>query len=252
MKARVCELCSEEASLYCASDAAFLCLDCDAKVHQANFLVARHLRQPLCSKCNQVSAVLPLPLRPICSSCLPEKSSVDDHTLSSSSSSAYCVSSTESCATATKTKTKTKREKVSKRCVSSTVTEVSGGEVAYTPARLSLSAKAEGIMVIWCGKLGVNGNLVVPSATRALGFCLSRWTVLPFRVSVAASFWLGMRFCGDKSLSMWQNMRRLEEVSGVPAKLILAAEAKLARAVMARTRARRVLEERWAESQCSV
>ncbi|KAL0011019.1 hypothetical protein SO802_006127 [Lithocarpus litseifolius] len=50
-KVRACKLCSEEASLYCALYSAFLCFRYDAKVHQANFLVARHVRQALCFKC---------------------------------------------------------------------------------------------------------------------------------------------------------------------------------------------------------
>lgn len=37
--------------MFCESDRASLCWDCDAKVHGANFLVARHLRYLLCQKC---------------------------------------------------------------------------------------------------------------------------------------------------------------------------------------------------------
>ncbi|CAL5394368.1 unnamed protein product [Camellia sinensis] len=46
-----CELCKSAARMYCESDQASLCWDCDAKVHSANFLVARHSRSLLCHVC---------------------------------------------------------------------------------------------------------------------------------------------------------------------------------------------------------
>ncbi|XP_028796182.1 zinc finger protein CONSTANS-LIKE 2-like [Neltuma alba] len=46
-----CELCRVPARTYCESDQASLCWDCDAKVHGANFLVARHSRTLLCHAC---------------------------------------------------------------------------------------------------------------------------------------------------------------------------------------------------------
>lgn len=46
-----CELCKVPARTYCESDQASLCWDCDAKVHGANFLVARHYRTLLCHVC---------------------------------------------------------------------------------------------------------------------------------------------------------------------------------------------------------
>ncbi|XP_057462015.1 zinc finger protein CONSTANS-LIKE 2-like [Actinidia eriantha] len=46
-----CELCKSVARMYCESDQASLCWDCDAKVHSANFLVARHSRSLLCHVC---------------------------------------------------------------------------------------------------------------------------------------------------------------------------------------------------------
>ncbi|GLT60852.1 hypothetical protein SLA2020_335970 [Shorea laevis] len=266
-KGRVCELCSEEASLYCASDAAFLCFHCDARVHQANFLVAGHLRDALCSKCkgftgDRISGAGTQTLRQICcQSCLPEALSDDDDVYSLSSSSSACVSSAESCAASPKRialDDRRIREHVLKRSVSSSLAEISG-EAVNVPARFSASAKmnitgvsssvdakAEGIFVNWCKKLGLNGILVVPSAAEALGFCLGRLAALPFRVSLTVSLWLALRFCGDRPLSTCQNLRRLEEVSRVPAKLILAAEARLTRAVRV-GRARRTLEEGWAE-----
>lgn len=47
----VCELCDRVARMYCESDQARLCWECDAKVHGANFLVARHTRVLLCRRC---------------------------------------------------------------------------------------------------------------------------------------------------------------------------------------------------------
>lgn len=46
-----CELCKKPARTHCDSDQANLCLVCDAKVHSANFLVARHSRTLLCQSC---------------------------------------------------------------------------------------------------------------------------------------------------------------------------------------------------------
>ncbi|KAK3014362.1 hypothetical protein RJ639_009084 [Escallonia herrerae] len=43
-----CELCNSIARMYCESDQASLCWDCDARIHSANFLVAKHLRTLLC------------------------------------------------------------------------------------------------------------------------------------------------------------------------------------------------------------
>lgn len=46
-----CELCKSPARLFCQSDQASLCWECDSRVHGANFLVARHLRTLLCRAC---------------------------------------------------------------------------------------------------------------------------------------------------------------------------------------------------------
>ncbi|KAL8031412.1 hypothetical protein ABFX02_13G022300 [Erythranthe guttata] len=48
---RACELCEKMARIRCEADDASLCWDCDAKVHAANFLVARHSRNLLCHVC---------------------------------------------------------------------------------------------------------------------------------------------------------------------------------------------------------
>ncbi|KAL5839707.1 hypothetical protein ACOSQ4_012315 [Xanthoceras sorbifolium] len=46
-----CELCDSPAKIYCESDQASLCWDCDTRVHGANFLVAKHTRTLLCHVC---------------------------------------------------------------------------------------------------------------------------------------------------------------------------------------------------------
>ncbi|KAK1304394.1 putative zinc finger protein CONSTANS-LIKE 11 [Acorus calamus] len=48
-----CELCRGTARMYCESDSASLCWDCDARVHGANFLVAKHCRRLLCQSCQE-------------------------------------------------------------------------------------------------------------------------------------------------------------------------------------------------------
>ncbi|KAL3646394.1 hypothetical protein CASFOL_011574 [Castilleja foliolosa] len=48
---RSCELCERTARIHCEPDHTSLCWDCDAEVHSANFLVARHSRNLLCHVC---------------------------------------------------------------------------------------------------------------------------------------------------------------------------------------------------------
>ncbi|KAE8686543.1 (3S,6E)-nerolidol synthase 2 [Hibiscus syriacus] len=50
-----CELCKLTATTYCESDQASLCWGCDAVVHGANFLVARHVRSLLCHGCQSLT-----------------------------------------------------------------------------------------------------------------------------------------------------------------------------------------------------
>ncbi|CAL1393918.1 unnamed protein product [Linum trigynum] len=50
-----CELCKSVAKTFCESDQASLCWSCDAKVHGANFLVARHSRALLCHLCQSLT-----------------------------------------------------------------------------------------------------------------------------------------------------------------------------------------------------
>lgn len=257
-----CELCHQEASLYCDSDSAFLCSTCDARVHEANFLVARHVRQTLCCKCqcltgNFISGARSRsPLSHICQSCFQEKTFHSKTITTTSSSSSDCISSTESSAKKIESYHKVKRlNKISSS--SSTVSDVSR-EIFDLPARFlgkereRDTSKAKGMFLIWCKWLGQNSNCdVVSSACRAFELCLETLTVLPKRVSLAASFWVALRMSGgSRSMGTWQNLRRLEEVSKVPANLIVAVERKLARVMRVKRRARHDLEEGWAE--CNV
>lgn len=252
MKPRNCELCNEEASLYCGSDSAFLCWNCDARVHEANFLVGRHIREVLCCNCkcfagSQISGSVAPPATSTCRSCSPENPSDGGDSLSSSSMSA-CVSSTKSCATAPrKVRLADDRRRTEGVVSSSSVTD----ENCKSPARITTKGKknlgscaAEEILLNWSRKFGVNNGYYVASlASPAIGPLMR---VVPFRVAVATSFWFALRHIGEGSLRTFQNLRRLEEMSKVPGKVIVAAEEKLAR-VLRQRRASRELEEGWAE-----
>ncbi|KAG5141609.1 hypothetical protein JHK82_017304 [Glycine max] len=243
MKPKTCELCHQLASLYCPSDSAFLCFHCDAAVHAANFLVARHLRRLLCSKCNRFAAIhisgaISRHLSSTCTSCSLEIPSADSDSLPSSST---CVSSSESCST-NQIKAEKKRRRRRRSFSSSSVTD--DASPAAKKRRRNGGSVAE-VFEKWSREiglgLGVNGNRV---ASNALSVCLGKWRSLPFRVAAATSFWLGLRFCGDRGLATCQNLARLEAISGVPAKLILGAHANLARVFTHR----REMQEGWGES----
>ncbi|KAJ0251471.1 BBX28 [Hirschfeldia incana] len=74
-----CDLCEGVARMYCESDQASLCWNCDAKVHGANFLVAKHTRCLLCSACQSPTPWKATGLRlgptfSVCDSCVALKS----------------------------------------------------------------------------------------------------------------------------------------------------------------------------------
>ncbi|KFK23131.1 hypothetical protein AALP_AAs61551U000500 [Arabis alpina] len=48
-----CELCGDNAAVYCEADTAFLCRKCDQWVHSANFLAQRHVRHVICTVCRR-------------------------------------------------------------------------------------------------------------------------------------------------------------------------------------------------------
>ncbi|XP_051134854.1 putative zinc finger protein CONSTANS-LIKE 11 isoform X2 [Andrographis paniculata] len=59
MAESLCEFCGvARAVMYCKSDAAGLCLQCDLVVHAANVISRRHLRSLICDKCFQQQAVV--------------------------------------------------------------------------------------------------------------------------------------------------------------------------------------------------
>lgn len=256
---RICELCSGEAVVYCLSDSAFLCLSCDAKVHGANFLVARHVRKIVCCNCedftgDQISGMVFQAKASICQSCSPELGSGELDSLSSSSSSA-CVSSAQSSSFCAATrKTKLGRRGGGGGITSLPVAQVNGGQ----GVKWGIDSKTVGILVNWCKRSGVNDDVatvVVRMACNGLAVCAGKLTVLPFRVCLVASLWFGLRFSGVKSLSAQQSLSRLEQMTGVPAKLIAAAESKIERLYKSAKQTQihtqldqQLMKEGWAES----
>lgn len=245
MKIRVCELCNGDAAVYCSSDSAFLCWSCDSKVHQANFLVARHVRRLVCSECKGIigDSIEGLGL----CRCLPASVGDESNDLVSLSSleSSICVSSTMA-----KKKEYSSRRETCGFNSSSSGNESSGEVTSENTMRIQRGAvdwKVKGIFSNWCSRLGLSSDVAVQMASDALRICLDHWRVLPFRVCLAASMWLGLRFNGALTR---QSLKRLEEISGVPAKLIAAAESKLERLLKARRRQHRrqhQLVEGWGE-----
>lgn len=272
MKAKICELCRKEATIYCESDNAFLCWNCDDEVHGANFLVARHLRQPLCSSCTDFAedsvsgfGILTNWRSPTCRNCSPAEDSFlsedESDSDSDSDSSSICISSNESKPNRfVRLKNKTRTRVL----YSSTVSEISSVETDSPATRLStkkenyqgrpksttrFDAKAVGIFRKWCRDLGLNGNSAIPvvtSASNALRLCLEKTgKVFPFPVFLAASFWYGLK--GNDSARASTCLSRIEQVSGVPAKLIVAVRLKFEREWIAQNSPRRDLVEGWAE-----
>ncbi|XP_078438535.1 uncharacterized protein LOC144708949 [Wolffia australiana] len=183
MGATPCELCGAPAALRCEPDAAFLCWTCDARVHGANFLVARHARRPICTHCGgaaeaaAVSGPKLSPARFVCAPCSGAAAAASD-----SESSTRRGSNTGS----------------------------SGCESSGGPARKAALEACR-------GRLGMRRA----SRRRA--------------VAAAAAVWLA---AGGEAAPA-PLLRRLEAWSGVRARVILAAAARLARAASRR--------QRWAE-----
>ncbi|KAG0473986.1 hypothetical protein HPP92_015843 [Vanilla planifolia] len=72
--ARTCDACKGAAAaavLFCRADAAFLCANCDLRVHGANKLASRHERVWLCEVCEQAPAAVTCKAdaAALCSSC---------------------------------------------------------------------------------------------------------------------------------------------------------------------------------------
>ncbi|KAL1834269.1 hypothetical protein DCAR_0104442 [Daucus carota subsp. sativus] len=80
-----CELCNSIARMFCESDQASLCWQCDAKVHSANFLVAKHSRTLLCQSCQALtpwtgSGPKLGPTLSFCESCVHENTNYNNDT----------------------------------------------------------------------------------------------------------------------------------------------------------------------------
>ncbi|KAF2318335.1 hypothetical protein GH714_005463 [Hevea brasiliensis] len=57
--ARRCDYCkTAAAAAFCRADSAFLCLNCDTKIHAANKLMSRHERVWMCEVCEQAPAAI--------------------------------------------------------------------------------------------------------------------------------------------------------------------------------------------------
>ncbi|GMI92424.1 B-box domain protein 5, CONSTANS-like 4 [Hibiscus trionum] len=57
MASQLCDSCkSATATLFCRADSAFLCSNCDSKIHAANKLASRHARVLVCELCEQAPA----------------------------------------------------------------------------------------------------------------------------------------------------------------------------------------------------
>ncbi|KAL8136954.1 hypothetical protein V2J09_002955 [Rumex salicifolius] len=239
---RRCELCSDAAAVYCPSDSAYLCRRCDSDVHAANFLVARHLRSGLCSGCGEFSGErfsgpgVSRRARDLCGSCGRRDDVVEEE---ESSLSSICISTTESSA------------------AGRTASKETSGEVSSpmrrrrerSRRRIKADVATEGVLVNWCKRLGLDGDLADVVVSTAVSAFLKLPRV-PLRVALATSFWVGVRYLRKKKVATCQNLARLEKITGVPAREILAVEGKLGRVVKARGRVaseHSSYEEGWAE-----
>ncbi|KAL9228447.1 hypothetical protein vseg_004030 [Gypsophila vaccaria] len=237
-----CELCGKGANVYCPADNAFLCVGCDEKVHCVNFLVARHVRVRVCPECcthyagksyssvgGTLAALRNTKMNFESCSCSPQAEGNEDEFRDEYD----CLSSSSS-------------------CVSSTTGEETEAGVSSSSSTLSrrkriksvvVDVKAEGILVIWSRTFDVDESRVVRTAISLLS--TNKMMTLPFRVSLAASFWVAMKLHTPRTATC-HNLRRLEQISGVPAKLIAALEPRAAR-VNKRKQSREDHEEGWAE-----
>ncbi|KAK1436955.1 hypothetical protein QVD17_02739 [Tagetes erecta] len=204
----VCDLCHHhQPSVYCGSDSAFLCLDCDHQVHTANFLVARHVRVSICKSYH--------------SHCHDDDD--DDDVLSSSSSSSSTVCSNV------------------KRTTSAMVGS-SGSD----------DWKTREVLVSWWSRLGgssssSNSSRVIEVARHGFRvWWANRLEWAPYRVGLAASLWLGFTKQKMKRIGMRRRLlKRLEEISGVPAKSIVLEQSKLAKTM--KYKHQHQYQESWAE-----
>ncbi|KAK9726799.1 hypothetical protein RND81_05G237900 [Saponaria officinalis] len=236
---RSCELCDGEAHVYCVADSALLCVECDEKVHCENFLVAQHVRVRVCPQChthagvkNDCSSMGVLALGNMkmvgeSCSCFPQvEEEVDDDCLSSSSS---CVSSTTGeeaeVGVISSSSTSSRRKRINRR-------------------RMVMDGKVEGVLVNWSRTVRLEDKRVVKTAVDILS-SVGKTTMLPFRVLLAAAFWAAMSLHTPRTAT-WHDLKTLEQISGVSARLITAVQTRVAR-VNKRRQSRDNREESWAE-----
>uniref|UniRef100_A0A1J3DTX7 B-box zinc finger protein 32 n=1 Tax=Noccaea caerulescens TaxID=107243 RepID=A0A1J3DTX7_NOCCA len=216
-----CELCGAEADLHCDADSAYLCQSCDAKFHASNFLFSRHVRRIICPHCKSLTGdFVSGPFSP-----WPPRTSCCCSGSFSSSASSCC---SELSSTTRKTRVVNRGRRSEKR--------------------VKAVAVADGVFVKWCDKLGLDGDLrnaVVSYASLALAAVEKQRATK--KVILAAAFWFGVR--NSRKKMTWPSLKKVEDVTGVAAGMIIAVESKLARAVTMQLRRLRVdSEEGWAEN----
>ncbi|GLJ15781.1 hypothetical protein SUGI_0259970 [Cryptomeria japonica] len=169
-----CELCSKDSALRCEADCANLCWECDAKVHSANFLVARHLRIVLCCRCHGQTRTA------ICGACPRAKFRL-------------CRTCSE-----------------------------------LGDSRQNADMKVLSVLKRWCRALNLSSPWTVSLAMnlvekgRLKQRNLSRQKI---RVYLAAALWSAASLCENEgSLTC---LKRVEECSGIPVKLIVLAQSQL-------------------------
>ncbi|XP_031478943.1 B-box zinc finger protein 32-like [Nymphaea colorata] len=251
MARRNCELCAGEASVFCLPDSAFLCWSCDARVHDANFLVARHLRRPVCSSCQKpaggaFSGAVVSPLWLFCNSCKGEEDEEEEEESSSAESYAAAgvrekagcgMKRADSASMATTTEEEEEGPRVAMRRRNGRSSRRRHGMVGQ------MDARAEEVLERWGRRLGLrNACASVPLAMHAFEVRAQRMGAgCSVRVWLAGSLWLGVRLC-ERKAGQEGLLRKLESVGGVPSRIILLAESKLSRMLKLR-----VEEEGWAE-----
>ncbi|KAG2613466.1 B-box zinc finger protein 32-like [Panicum virgatum] len=211
-----CELCGAPAAVHCAADAAFLCAACDAKVHGANFLAARHRRTRLLLLLPPVTA---------------QEEEEDEGYASAASS---CVSAADSASTARGGRAR------------------AGRPPRRGAAAAAAAGRAEVVLEAWAKRMGLApgaARLRAAAAWRALRARGSDAAAarVPPRVAMAAALWREVAAGGGgASHGHGDALRRLEACAHVPARLVVA----VATSLLARARARRrgpAVEEGWDE-----
>ncbi|WOK95005.1 hypothetical protein Cni_G03710 [Canna indica] len=218
---QLCALCGAAAFLYCDSDVAFLCWACDAAVHGANFLVARHVRLVACNACLSIDADRCVtgagspPSTSLCRSCSQPSPPPPPRRAESSSPSSSSRHTAEPSAAP---RPAPRRRKCSQKA---------RPRYPHMRAFLELESLSR--------RMGLRSERgFAATAMRALAACGSAIDALPERVAHVAALWYAIKlFARRKKLgrsSIVEALRRLVARSRVPARLIVMAESKIARA----------------------